>query len=156
MLRKNLALILGLTLMLATAGGFGEMKSWDVENRLSRFSGGVRNPLKGLRADADLTTRFGTLIRFMVPWNEIERTAADGVERIVAYSQETWGGAAYRNCKIIPRVYLALPDVATYWPADMQEGDYSSATFLARLSGLIRKMAAAWEMTRRLPTSKWA
>ena len=104
MLRKTLALILGLTLILTTAGGLGEMKSWDVENRLSRFSGGVRNPLKGWRADADLTTRFGTLVRFMVPWNEIERTAADGVERIIAYSQETWGGAAYRNCKIIPGV----------------------------------------------------
>lgn len=121
------------------------MESWDVTNRLSRYGGGVRNPLKGWRADADLTTRFGTLVRFMVPWNEIERTAADGVEQIIAYSQKTWGDAAYRNCKVIPRVYLELPNVATYWPDDMQTGDYSSPAFLARLTALIRKMAAAWD-----------
>ena len=145
MLRKLVALALCLTMIGMTAGGLCEMETWDVTNRLSRGLSGVRNPLKGWRADEDLTTRFGTLVRWMVPWNEIESTEADGVEKIIAYGEQHWSTASYRNCKIIPRVYLELPDVATYWPEDMETGDYSSDVFLARVKNLIRKMAAAWD-----------
>ncbi len=121
------------------------MTPYDVQNRLSRGGSGVRNPLKGLRADADLGTRFGTLARWYIPWNEIEKTAADGVEKIIAFGEANWKNASLSNCKIIPRVYLEWPNAGRYWPDDLKTGDYSSTVFRERLKNMVQKMAQAWD-----------
>ena len=119
--------------------------TWDVTQTLTRYANGVRNPLKGLRADWELDARYGSLSRFYIKWNAIENTAADTVDKLRAYSLAHWGSAHMSNTKIIPRVYLEWPNVGTYWPADLQTGDYESPVFRERLKAMVKKMAQAWD-----------
>lgn len=119
--------------------------SWNVNQSLTRYANGVRNPLKGLRASFELDERYGSLSRFYIKWNAIEKTAADTVDKIRAYSLSHWNGAHLNNTKIIPRVYLAWPDVGEYWPDDLQTGDFDSPVFRERLKAMVKKMAEAWD-----------
>lgn len=146
------AVLLICLFFLSGMGGLCEMEDpvWDVTNPLTKYANGVRNPLKGLRADADLDTRFGSLVRWYIKWSDLEQNAADGVERIIAYSENNWGSAHLANCKIIPRVFLEWPDVGKYWPEDLEEGDYTSPAFQERLEAMVRKMGQAWDNDPRI------
>lgn len=137
--------ILVLCFSILCTEGVCESMALDVKVSPMPYAGGVRNPLKGLRADNDLNTRYGTLVRWYIPWNALESNAEDGFEKLVEYGKQQWGNASMLNCKIIPRVYLEWPNVGTYWPEDMKTGDYTSFDFQLRLTTMVQKMAKAWD-----------
>jgi hypothetical protein len=129
------------------------------------------NPLKGFRSSSTEAEDYPTLTRLYVKWNEIENSEEDGVEKILDYCNRQWMDLPRRNVKVIPRVYLEWPyskqnsensrDTVTtiwgdtryvdrFWPADMQQGDYSSEKFIKRLVNLILKMGQAWDNDPRV------
>lgn len=152
MIGINCLSVLLVVVMLLSFGGKSEMNNmkYDVTNKLTRFANGVRNPLKGLRADKELDDRFGSLIRWYIEWNKIEANATDGVQSIVSYGKDAWGCVNEYNGKIIPRVYLEWPNVGKYWPEDLNEGDYTSPEFQKRLRNMVKKMAEAWDNDPRI------
>ncbi|MFA6134062.1 MAG: hypothetical protein WC869_08620, partial [Phycisphaerae bacterium] len=66
-----------------------------------------RNPLKGILGTPD--REFCSMNRVYVPWCEIEDSAADGVDKVVDYTNKNWSGIAKYNAKVIPRVFLEWP-----------------------------------------------
>ncbi len=134
----------------ATGDGF-------VHIRPREYSGAFANPLKGFRPDipsdggsrAGLDNPLVTLVRHYIRWNQIEDSAADGVEKIQEFCNAKWTGVEKRNQKIIPRVYLYWPD-KSYWPADLNPGEYGSRKFLYRLGKFIAKLGEAWNRDPRV------
>ena len=112
------------------------------------YPAALRNPLKGFRPDLGHSDKYATLNRHYVRWNNIEASASDGVEQIIAYSNTAWKDIEQYNVKVIPRVYLLWEDVKnpsqTYWPDDMTTGDYTSEHFKTRLMAMIAKLGQAW------------
>jgi hypothetical protein len=118
---------------------------------MEEYPGALRNPLKGFRPhQSDGSHRYGTLCRVYLKWNELERTAEDGVERIMAVSNREWRDVEKHNIKVIPRVYLHWDGDKKYWPSDMQEGDYSSDQFRDRLLRLIARLGECWDHDPRV------
>lgn len=113
----------------------------------SEYTGALRNPLKGLRSgDVETAGRhpFASLAKAYIKWNDIERSADDGVERIADYCHHQWKDLPSSNTKVVPRVYLEWPNRGRYWPSDMTPGDYSSVEFKRRLMRLIEKLGTVW------------
>ena len=123
---------------------------------LTEYAGGLRNPLKGLRGQNSYGHEISSLFKWYVKWSDIEGAAADGVEKLRAYSDAEWAFAPGENTKIIPRVYLQWPyredepDNGLYWPADMETEDFDSPVFRERLVTMIEKMGAAWDNDSRV------
>jgi hypothetical protein len=112
------------------------------------YKSALRNPLKGLRAgDPREASKlpYASLAKCYIRWNEIERSTSDGVDRIREFCNERWAQMPAINTKVIPRVYLDWPPNGHFWPADLPEGDYSSANFRQRLVRLIEKLGEAWD-----------
>lgn len=129
------------------------------------YSGAIRNPLKGFRprlpnatgeTDSSVSSRtaieheYGTLSKMYLRWNELEAKASDGVEKIREVSDARWRGVEQTNHKIIPRVYLLWPRRESGWPADMTDGDFTSAQFEQRVVTMIRKLGEAWDNDSRV------
>lgn len=116
------------------------------------YTQAFRNPLKGMRPSVQSTRNhpWATLGRPMITWNLIERNACDTVERIKKVTDELIGDLPAYNIKIIPRVYLAWPPDRTYWPEDLESGDYYSKAFKERMFELIRKLGEAWDDDPRI------
>lgn len=110
------------------------------------------NPLKGWRPSIANARKhpFATLGKHYIRWNELENSAEDGVEKIRQFSSAQWKGLPEANTKVIPRVYLEWPDRGTYWPADLETGDYASDRFKTRLARLIEKLGEAWDNDPRV------
>lgn len=79
------------------------------------YTGGIRNPMKGLREffgpgydvkRADYPYPYGSLIKEYMQWNMLEDKASDGVDKIIAYSNHRWAGVEDMNIKVIPRIYI--------------------------------------------------
>lgn len=111
------------------------------------YTKALKNPLKGFRHKSNA---YATLFKDYIYWNQIENSASDGVEKILAYSNQAWSGIEEKNLKVIPRVYLSWPGRGSGWPADMETGDYSSAQFKERVLSLIEKMGTAWNEDPRV------
>jgi Domain of unknown function (DUF4832) len=112
------------------------------------YTGPLRNPLKGLRAGSIDTTAklpYASLAKCYIRWNEIEKSASDGVERIREFCDQHWAKMAAINTKVIPRVYLDWPPDGHFWPSDLPRGDYTSENFTRRMVGLIEKLGQAWD-----------
>jgi len=116
------------------------------------------NPLKGFRPDIPspdggsgkgLDNPLVTVARHYIRWNQIEDSAADGMDRILEFCNPRWAGIEKRNLKIIPRVYLYWPDQC-FWPSDLRAGDYGSRKFLHRLEKFILKLGEAWNKDGRI------
>jgi hypothetical protein len=124
----------------------------DLEVRPAEYPEALRNPLMGFRPNPDRARnhRWATLARDYVKWNEIETSAADGVDQVRAVSAARWARLADLNIKVIPRVFLDYPKRGKYWPADMTEGDYSSSQFKERVTRLVGKMGQAWDNDPRV------
>lgn len=106
----------------------------------------LRNPLKGFRPNlGEWNHPYGSLFRHYIKWNQIENHASDGIDKIRDFCNAAWKDLPVKNGKVIPRVYLDWPGVGTYWPADLTTGDYSSATFIARLERLIARLGQLWD-----------
>jgi hypothetical protein len=120
----------------------------------AEFSGAINNPLKGFRDYKK--NGYGLLKRQYVRWNEIEASADDSVDRIIAYTNRvtTISGRRFEdlNVKLVPRVYLDWDGSAgkQYWPADMHTFDYDSPAFEQRLLRLVEKLGKAWDEDPRI------
>lgn len=128
-----------------------------VRIRPRESAGAFANPLKGFRPDIPsdggagegLDNPLVTLVRHYIRWNQIENSAADGVDQILEFCNSRWAGIEKRNQKIIPRVYLYWPE-KYHWPSDLRAGDYGSRKFLDRLGKFITKLGAAWNHDPRI------
>lgn len=104
------------------------------------------NPLRGLRPELDIARDYpwASLGRVYLPWNLLERSEGDGLDRIMAVSDRVFGDVAAYNVKVIPRVYLLWPPRDRYWPVDLRPGDFQSAAFRERLVRLVQRLGQAW------------
>jgi hypothetical protein len=120
------------------------------------YENAFSNPFKGFRLNSlRRTNEYASLARLYVPWNQIENSAEDGVDKIIEYTNRVWEGVEQRNLKVIPRVYLEWPDMQQgtsrkYWPEDMTPGDYESSQFKERVVALVEKMGVAWDNDPRI------
>ncbi len=122
------------------------------------FQGAINNPLKGFRDYKK--NGYGLMKRQYIKWNEIEVSADDTVERIIAHTNKVTQADGKRfeelNIKLIPRVYLdwdgeiSPQNSKQYWPADLHAFDYDSLAFQARLKALIAKLGQAWDEDPRI------
>jgi len=124
------------------------------------YSGALRNPLKGFRAnvnrgDADVSSSFNheyaTLVHDYIKWNDIEDKSIDGVQKIKDHCNERWKDVEKHGIKVIPRVILEWEkdddDPGSYWPSDIEEKDrnFTSEVFKTRVAALINKLGQAWD-----------
>ena len=123
------------------------------------FSGAINNPLKGFRDYKQ--DGYGLLKRQYIKWNDIEVSAEDTVERIIAHTTKITSTRGKRfeelNIKLVPRVYLdwngepgTEKDPQQHWPADLQTFDYDSPAFQNRLRRLVAKLGQAWDNDPRI------
>lgn len=122
--------------------------------RPSAYEPALRNPMKGLTTNGLLTGsnrhEWATLAHVYLRWNELENSEADGLDRILAVSDQKFAQAQTHNIKIIPRVYLHWDDDRKYWPSDMPSDDYTSAQFRQRVLRLIERLGQAWNNDSRV------
>ncbi len=118
------------------------------------FPGAINNPLKGFRDYKE--DGYGLLKRQYIKWNDIEASADDTVERIIAHTNEITETRGERfedlNVKLVPRVYLDWNGSSgrQHWPADLHAFDYDSPEFQERLRRLVAKLGAAWDDDPRI------
>lgn len=79
------------------------------------YQGAVRNPMKGLREfflpgvdkiRSEYPYPYGSMVKEYMPWNMLEDSLTDGVDKIIAYSNHRWKGIEDINVKVVPRVFL--------------------------------------------------
>jgi len=118
------------------------------------FQGAINNPLKGFRDYKK--NGYGLLKRQYIRWNDIEVSAEDTVERIIAHTNTITQARGRRfedlNVKLVPRVYLDWDGSPgkQHWPADLQTFDYDSPAFQERLRRLVAKLGQAWDEDPRV------
>lgn len=118
------------------------------------FPGAINNPLKGFRDYKK--DGYGLLKRQYITWREIEVSADDTVERIIAHTTKITETKGKRfedlNIKLVPRVYLDWDGSPgkQHWPADLHTFDYDSPAFQERLKRLIAKLGQAWDNDPRI------
>jgi len=138
---------------LSVAGDSSTGGAW-VTVAPAEFPGAINNPLKGFRAYKP--EGYGLLQRTYVPWNVIEVSAGDTVERIIAHTNRITqaGGRRFEelNVKLVPRVYLDWNGTPgrQHWPADLPTFDYDSPAFQERLRRLVAKLGEAWDTDPRI------
>lgn len=115
------------------------------------YNRALQNPLKGFTAESNGSHEWATLSHKYIRWNELEDDVSHGMARILAVTDQKFGGAREHNIKVIPRVYLhwAAPH-EKYWPADMMTDDYTSPQFQARVTRLIERLGVAWNNDPRV------
>jgi hypothetical protein len=102
----------------------------------------LRNPLKGFTGG---TGEWRTLQMVYIYWNDIENDESDGIDKIRRVLDERWKDFPRQNIKVIPRVILHWTgEERTYWPADMETGDYTSEQFKFRVVRLIERLGELW------------
>jgi len=123
------------------------MASWaaDVIVAPQPYAKAFKNPLKGFEGG----TEYCNVRTQYIPWNTLERSAADGVDRIKKWSDSAWASLPAQNIKIIPRVWGEYPGRPNAWPSDLTV-NYSSASFINRMKNLIAKMGLAWDKDPRV------
>ena len=114
----------------------------------TEYEKAFKNPLKGFRGSVG--DPLASVVQANIFWNQIEQSADDGVDKLLAYADEHWAGYEQYNVKVIPRIILEWPPDGKYWPSDMTTGDYTSEQFMQRAENLIRKMGEAWDNDPRV------
>ena len=114
------------------------------------YEDALRNPLKGFTTNSIKDHLWGSLAHTYFKWNELENHETDGIEKIINVSNQRWGSVAAKNVKVIPRVYLHWDGDKKYWPEDMQEDDYTSDQFQARMLRLIERLGICWDNDPRV------
>lgn len=129
----------------------GSLSNINIIIKPTEYEYAVKNPLKGFRKRLHNSSHpLVSLERFYIKWNDIENDESDGIEKIKAYCNEIWKDLPARNNKAIPRVYLHWDGERKYWPADMQEDDYTSEQFISRLKRLIERLGECWDNDSRV------
>ncbi len=125
----------------------------------TEFQGAINNPLKVFREYKK--DGYGLLERQYIKWSDIEVSAEDTVERIIAHTSKITSTRGKRfeelNIKLVPRVYLdwngepgTEKDPKQHWPADLHTFDYDSPAFQDRLRRLVAKLGEAWDNDPRI------
>lgn len=153
----------GCCLLLVGCASLNAADSTEVVIKPLPYEHAFKNPLKGFIAGLNGRHEYATLSREYVRWKDIESSAADGPDKIVAYTNQRWKDVEKRNIKIIPRVFLEWPGKSagantgdpytpyeSYFPADMTPRDYTSDAFKQRLVRMIEKMGEAWDNDPRI------
>ena len=110
----------------------------------------LRNPMKGFTTRGTNSHPWATLAHTYIRWNELENDESDEIDKIIDFCNKKWEGLAEKNVKVIPRVYLHWSGDKKYWPADMQEDDYSSEQFEERFLRLIKRLGQCWDNDSRV------
>ncbi len=151
-------LLLGQEKAVSKAIGTSIQDGW-VTVKPAEFHGAINNPLKGFRDYKK--DGYGLLERQYIKWSDIEVSADDSVERIIAHTNKitsTKGKCIEDlNVKLVPRVYLdwngeagSEKDPKQHWPADLHTFDYDSPAFQDRLRRLVAKLGQAWDNDPRI------
>jgi len=120
----------------------------------TEFPDAINNPLKGFRAYKQ--HGYGLLVRTYIKWSDIEVSADDTVDRIIAHTNQITqiDGKRFEdlNVKLVPRVFLDWNGTAgrQHWPADLHTFDYDSPEFQLRLRRLVAKLGEAWDNDPRI------
>jgi hypothetical protein len=110
----------------------------------------LRNPMKGFTTRGIADHPWATTAQTYIRWNELENSESDGIDKIKKVCNEKWQGIEGKNVKVIPRVYLHWSGNRKFWPADMQEDDYTSEQFQVRVLRLIKRLGACWDNDPRV------
>jgi len=149
----------------------------------------IRNPMKGLReffgpgyvrVRDEYPYPYGSMTKEYMQWNMLEEDAADGVDKIIAYSNHRWKGVEDINVKVIPRIFIVWmepwhggyakntytdhPDDLNgwHWPTDIPgqtysedvntpiTGGYFDPSFQERVKKLVAKAGEAWDNDPRV------
>ena len=114
--------------------------------RPEEYQRALRNPIKGFtNRGFGEDNEWATLVHCYIPWTQIENDEADGIDKIRQWCDTKWKGAARRNQKVVPRVYLHWSGDRKYWPTDMDADDYSSEQFVERTVRLVRRLGKCWD-----------
>ncbi len=116
----------------------------------TEYANALRNPLKGFTTRGIYDHPWATTAQTYIRWNEIENHESDGIEKIKKVCDEKWQGVETKNIKVIPRVYLHWSGDRKFWPEDMQEDDYTSEQFQARVVRLIKRLGECWDNDPRV------
>ena len=115
-----------------------------------KYDHALRNPLKGFTTRGIYDHPWATTAQTYIQWNEIENDESDGIDKIKIVCDEKWKGVENKNVKVIPRVYLHWSGDKKYWPADMQNDDYTSIQFQERVLRLIKRLGECWDNDPRV------
>ena len=110
----------------------------------------LRNPLKGFTTRGIYDHPWATTAQTYIRWNELENSESDGIEKIRDFCNQKWVGVEEKNIKVIPRVYLHWSGNRKFWPADMQQDDYTSEQFQKRVLRLIERLGECWDNDPRV------
>jgi len=114
------------------------------------YDNALRNPLMGFTTRGIYDHPWATTAQTYIQWNEIENSESDGIDRIKSFCDQKWAGVEEKNVKIIPRVYLHWSGNRKFWPADMQQDDYTSQQFQERVLRLIKRLGECWDNDPRV------
>ncbi|WP_372931886.1 DUF4832 domain-containing protein [Mariniphaga sediminis] len=87
----------------------------NVSVSFEEYNRALRNPMKGFREyfnpGVDIKRNeypypYGTMIKEYMPWDRVENSITDGVDKIIEYSNYRWEGVEDINMKVIPRVFI--------------------------------------------------
>jgi hypothetical protein len=114
--------------------------------------GPLSNPLMGFRSYPDNDHPYPTVFQQYISWYEIENTESDTVQKIKDVCNARWANLPTDNVKVAPRVFLDWDSGPgnEYWPADLQNGDWTSQQFKDRVVRLIGRLGEAWDNDPRV------
>ena len=116
----------------------------------AEYNHALRNPLKGFTTRGIYDHHWATTAHTYIEWKEIENQESDGIEKIKEVCDGKWQGVEEKNIKVIPRIYLHYSGDRKYWPADMQEDNYTSEQFQKRVVRLIKRLGECWDNDPRV------
>ena len=125
------------------------------------------NSLKGQRGstspgkqyEAASTNDYVRLVKSYFNWNEVERTANDGVDYIREVSDRRFAGCREKNIRFIPRIAMMWPNHGDHTlatklrrecPVDMVPSTLDTPEFLSRVRYLVEKLGEAWDHDPRV------
>ena len=115
--------------------------------------------LPGERYEPQAGEEYVRLVKCYFNWNELERTAADGPERIRQVTDDRLAGCREANIRYIPRVAIQWPNHGDTWQAtrteyfcaeDMLPSVNDTPQFLARVRNLVEKLGDVWDRDPRI------
>jgi hypothetical protein len=117
----------------------------DIVVPIKPYAHAFKNPMKGFMGGQE----YGTVTKKYIPWNALEASATDGIDKIIAYSNQNWAGYENTNFKVVPRIYLDYPGRPTGSPSDFPS-DVESSEGLARVEKFVAKLGKAWNSDPRV------
>jgi len=118
------------------------------------FKGQRGSTSPGKPYESDPAGQYIRLVKSYFNWNEVERTADDGVEYIREVSNSRFAGGREKNIRFIPRIAMMWPNHGDHTlatklrcegPSDMVHSTLDTPEFLSRVRNLVEKLGEAWD-----------